>query len=817
MLTEPYVNEKLDLAESLVCSTDSHIFLTGKAGTGKTTFLRNLRTKCYKRMVVVAPTGVAAINAEGVTIHSFFQLPFGPQLPEKAFSGGANQYAIQKLNRNKIKIIRSLDMLVIDEISMVRADVLDAVDGILRRVRRSSRPFGGVQLLMIGDVHQLAPVAKNEEWEVLSPYYDSVYFFSSHALRATNYICIELDHIYRQNDQRFIDLLNKVRNHDIDSESLQRLNSRYICGFEPDDSEGYITLTTHNSQADNINNAKLDALETKPLVFEARVNGIFPESNYPTKKTLELKVGARVMFVKNDPSPEKQYYNGKIGTLTDYDEMSGELTVDCDGESINVGNVEWVNYEYSVNPETNEIEEKGIGSFVQVPLRLAWAVTIHKSQGLTFDKVVIDAGQAFAHGQVYVALSRCTTLDGIVLKTRIQGDTLISDKDVDGFDCEMPQREINQNKLKDLQHEFQYSMMAELFDFDVVESDFYRLSKVIGNNYSLFQGSVEQDVIALRNDVGARLCEVAHKFAKQMRSLHDNSLVGYAENQALQQRLRQADRYFLEELDKCSARFDTLVFDVDNKAVRKQVGEIVKQLKDDFFIKHKTLEACSDRFDIEVYQKAKAFNSVEAENSSDGEASSVDSSRGSLMWKLKSWRAAKADEEDTSEAAIVPLKALAEIAKLKPTTVSALKNIPKLGKKRIGMYGAEIIRIVAEDLGLEVSDDIEKQAAALVTDTYEQTRQLIDGGLSIDEIVEERHLSRSTIEGHIVRFIENGLYDAHNFVDDEAYQTIYDFFCRNRKSSVSVAKQGLDDKYSYGVIRMVHAQMKNDGAFDEIG
>ena len=818
MQTDSYVNRKLDLAEKIVCSTGTHIFLTGKAGTGKTTFLRKLRQTCYKRMVVVAPTGVAAINAEGVTIHSFFQLSFGPQLPQDAlpYTDGSSKIAIQKLSRNKIKILRSLDLLVIDEISMVRADILDAVDEVLRRVRRSTKPFGGVQLLMIGDVHQLPPIAKQEEWELLAPYYDSVYFFSSHALSSTSYICIELDHIYRQSDQRFIDLLNSIRSHKLSAEGLQELNGRYKQGFNPDDSKGYITLTTHNYQADEINYNKLNAIKSKTLVFEAKIHGTFPESNYPTKKTLELKVGARVMFVKNDPSSDKQYYNGKIGVITGYDEEGNTLTVECDDATIYVSAVEWNNYEYNINPETNEIEENSIGSFSQIPLRLAWAVTIHKSQGLTFDKVIIDAGQAFAHGQVYVALSRCRTLDGIVLKTRIPLDSIICDNDVDRFDNTMPQHEADDQKLNALQRDFQYSMMKELFNFDLVEDDLHRLSKVISANYTLFGNGMEQEAISLRNAVTERMCRVSAKFDLQLQKLHYGSAVGCEQNAPLQERLRQANAYFLKEVKECREKLGGMDFDIDNKTVKKQVNDVLSQLKSNLLVKQKTLEDCSESFSIENYQKAKAFNTVEAEKSGGRESSGkIDMSRDSLMWKLREWRASRADMLDTTEAAIVPIKALAEIARLKPTTLDELKEIPKLGKKRIGLYGPEILKIVAAFTGAELPDDIDRQAGKLVADTYELTRQLIEEGLSLDEIAAERHLTESTIANHVARFIEQGIYTADRFVDDDTYRTVSDYIGKHKDLHLSDVKMGLGDSFSYGLIRIVFAQMKYDGLLDD--
>ena len=348
MQTGKIENGKLEMVDKFVRYTNMNIFLTGKAGTGKTTFLRGLAENPTKRLVILAPTGVAAINAGGQTIHSFFQLEFGPQVPDDSSGKDAihrvSAVQYQKFSAVKLKIIRSLELLVIDEISMVRADLLDAVDAVLRRVRRNEKPFGGLQVLMIGDIHQLAPVAKEEEWALLRDYYKSVYFFDSHVLTKTPYCCIELEHIYRQEDRKFIDILNKVRNNCLDAASLAVLNSHYKPDFEPNDEDGYITLMTHNRQVDEINESKLNALKTKLLKFEAKIFGNVPETSFPTKEILELKVGAQVMFVKNDPSPEKMYFNGKIGRIVGYDEDDG-LQVQCDDEVIDVQPVTWQNFE----------------------------------------------------------------------------------------------------------------------------------------------------------------------------------------------------------------------------------------------------------------------------------------------------------------------------------------------------------------------------------------------------------------------------------------------------------------------------------------
>src|SRR4030042_2353673 len=400
---EPDNNPDLHLAFDFVQCTNRNIFLTGKAGTGKTPFLHNLKRSAPKRMIVVAPTGVAAINAGGVTIHSFFQLPFHPHvpvhylkpgyLPESPEQQGSQVY---KLSREKINIMKSLDLLVIDEISMVRADLLDAVDGILRRYKDHDQPFGGVQLLMIGDLQQLAPVVREDDREILDRYYDTTFFFGSLALRQTNYVTIELKQIYRQNDPEFIKLLNKIRDNQVDSDTLNQLNKQYDPHFIPDSDSGYITLTTHNAQAQLINNSKLDKLPGKAKVFKAIISDDFPEYSYPTAYELHLKAGAQVMFVKNDISKEKLYFNGKIGRIERFEDEA--ILVQCPGEAlpIMVEKAEWQNMKYSLDEETKEIQETVIGTFTQFPLKLAWAITIHKSQGLTFEKAVIDARAAFA-------------------------------------------------------------------------------------------------------------------------------------------------------------------------------------------------------------------------------------------------------------------------------------------------------------------------------------------------------------------------------------------------------------------------------------
>ena len=717
MTQQTFVNQKLDFVEKLVLFTDSHIFLTGKAGTGKTTFLKNLTLKTYKRMVVVAPTGVAAINAGGQTIHSFFQLPFGPQIPSdfegtapyrfhprnssarndigSSASRLAAQY--QKLNKKKINLMRSLDLLIIDEISMVRADVLDAIDAVLRRVRRSQKPFGGVQLLMIGDVHQLAPVAKPEEWEVLSPYYDTPYFFGSQVLKKAPYVCVELEYIYRQHDEDFITLLNKVRNNRMDAECVLLLNTRFKPNFVPKDDEGYITLTTHNYQADQINESKLAAIKEKSLIFKAEVHGTFPENTYPTKEELELKVGAQVMFIKNDPNPEKVFFNGKIGRLVGYNENEGTVTVESEGERITVSKLKWQNMEYSINAESQDIEETEIGSFTQIPLRLAWAVTIHKSQGLTFDKVIVDAGQAFAHGQVYVALSRCTSLEGLVLKTRITSNALVNDYSVDQFVEHLTEKEPTQEKVDQLRHDYELETMLELIDFDGIYKDFGKLMKIIYDNDTKFEGAMIQDLSQRRNRIFEELCQVDIKFESQIRKLHDEK-PSCEQNPTLQERLIKGVAYFDEHLKSIVTGLFDLPFKTDNQVVNEQLTDALKLLKEDIYLKGCCLEACKSDFSVKEYQKTKSVKAIETEKTGKKKIEIKDDTmdKSPLYAALSAWRLQKAQDADVPAFTIAHNKTLKAIAQAKPVTLLALREIPGMGAKSVKRFGDEILEIVLQ-------------------------------------------------------------------------------------------------------------------------
>jgi len=439
MMKQDEQNELFKLAVSFVCYSHQSLFLTGKAGTGKTTFLKYIKSNCQKKMAITAPTGVAAINAGGVTLHSFFQLPFGAFLPEagSVWGTGPQQFYNKKQLLSKLRlresqrdVIKSLELLIIDEVSMVRADLLDAIDAILRSVRRRPQePFGGLQMLFIGDLYQLPPVVTAEEWQSLSGYYDSPFFFDAKVLREVPPVPLELQKIYRQNDPGFIHLLNQIRNNQCTDRDLEQLHQAYKPTFIPEENSGYITLTTHNKIANQLNESALNRLPGRAIEIKAQIKDDFPQNAFPADETLRLKTGAQIMFIKNDKGEKRRYFNGKIGIVKSIDERNKKIEVAFPNEedSLFVETETWDNVRYEYDKDNDELKEKTLGSFVQYPLRLAWAVTIHKSQGLTFDKAVVDAGRSFAPGQVYVALSRLTGTEGLVLHSRIYPESIQTD------------------------------------------------------------------------------------------------------------------------------------------------------------------------------------------------------------------------------------------------------------------------------------------------------------------------------------------------------------------------------------------------------
>lgn len=596
-------NKELSEAWDFVEHTGTSIFLTEKAGTGKTTFLRTVRAQSSKRMIVVAPTGVAAINAGGVTIHSFFQLPLSPYIP------GATIRERFDFSKEKRRIISSLDMLVIDEISMVRADLLDAVDFVLRRYRDRTQPFGGLQLLMIGDLQQLTPVIRPDDEETLSKYYDTPYFFGSKALAQISYVTIQLTHVYRQQDEAFITLLNHIRDGHPSAEDLNLLNARCNPAFIPKPEQGYIRLTTHNRLADNYNENELSKLPGKRHVFKAEVQGDFPTTSCPAEEDLQLKEGAQVMFLKNDPS--HRFYNGKIGHVVSIDEEG--IGVRCTGEKdvINVDKDVWENTKYTINPTTKTIESKVQGTFTQYPLRLAWAITIHKSQGLTFEHAIIDAGLSFASGQVYVALSRCKSLEGLVLASRIGFSNIFNDSRVASYiSHQQVAAEESISQLPQLKENYFRQQLVDLFLFSRLYDSLQLLYHTIVEFFhgyprltDLYRTTMEQinkEVMTVslkwRNVILRMPAEQLHR---------DETLL----------RVRRSADYFSAALKKQLPVLLEKTKDVrgKNKKGLEQLDERYKDFQLQYLAKEMLLDQMADEtFSVGVYLKAKQETMLDA-------------------------------------------------------------------------------------------------------------------------------------------------------------------------------------------------------------
>ena len=599
-------NPQLHQAWDFVEHTGKSIFLTGKAGTGKTTFLKTVVQKSAKRAVVVAPTGVAAINAGGVTIHSFFQLPLSPFVPDAKVKSRFD------FSKDKRKIVASMDLLIIDEISMVRADLLDAIDAVLRRFRDRFQPFGGVQLLMIGDLAQLTPVVTSEDEQILKNYYDTPYFFGSKALAQSDYVTIQLEKVYRQEDDAFISLLNHIRTGHVSPEDIRQLNARYQPQFAPRPEDGYIRLTTHNASADRQNELELAKIDHPSFTFNATIDGTFPDYSYPTSLALTLKEGTQVMFVKNDTSGEHRYYNGRIGRVTYASQQRVFVLCQGDTEAIEVEPQTWENARYKLNETTREIETEVQGTFRQLPLRLAWAITIHKSQGLTFDHAIIDANLSFAPGQVYVALSRCRSLDGLVLASPIEQRAIINDQRVDKYIASQEtaaRQSIEQ--LPTLKEVYRRNLLLELFDFNELIYKEERMVRIMVeyfyNAFPQLTDKHKQTLADLKRDVA----DVALKWRMAIGRMETQQL---HESEFLERVKRSAD-YFEQKIS------DTLTTPIEltrnvksnNKEAMRRLGDAFSELQQAFLSRRYLLaHIVQTGFTTALYLKHKQHSLVDA-------------------------------------------------------------------------------------------------------------------------------------------------------------------------------------------------------------
>lgn len=739
MTSEVLQNSIPDLAVRFINSTCAHIFLTGKAGTGKTTFLRNLGSRTHKSFAVVAPTGIAALNAGGVTIHSQFLLPLGSFIPGRnlpyVVADNGNYYTTETLTRRhplnspRKQVLRSIELLVIDEVSMLRADLLDAVDARLRAARGNYRqPFGGVQLLLIGDLYQLPPVVKGSEAETLKEYYPSPWFYESRALREAGFVYIELDKIYRQQDADFIQLLNNLRNNALTHEDIELLNAHVR---DPDDDPGeVITLTTHNFKADSMNREALSKLESESHIFEAAVDGEFPEHIYPVQYKLELKEGAQIMFVRND-SEGQAYYNGKLATVKRISGSTVEVVMAGTGEHYELKKERWENKRYLVDEDSRDLNEEVIGSFEQFPVRLAWAITVHKSQGLTFDRAVIDVRQAFADGQVYVALSRLRSLDGLILRERVPTSVISTDKSVMSFREQHHKPSELPAVMKQSQLSFVGQIIDRTFDFHEVVK---QIQYVTGSLTDTVLKSVDESLPILEELRNALLNE------------KDNTIRYRNQLHGLLQERRTPE--LLERLNKGSAYYTDIIWKAIERLLSHQYG-----IRDQKRIKtyHNHLEELDQLFTKKLLEIAKIPRLAEAVL---GDSSEY-----------------KFDELQET----LNQRRLALITVLREQSPAIKKTSKKTGSK---------------------------SRKGPSRNTVDITLEFFRTGMSVNDIARERGLVPGTIEQHLAKAVVEGTLDIMSWITEGELKDISSAAAGLPKDFTTkdlyIALKG---KYSYGKIR----------------
>lgn len=734
------------IAASYINNTDCHVFLTGKAGTGKTTFLREIVSRTHKNCVVAAPTGVAAINAGGVTLHSLFQLPFGTFIPENQglFSGSMSSEVNTpdslkkklKINSVKRQMLREMELLIIDEVSMLRADILDEIDLVLRIVRRrQSMPFGGVQLLMIGDMLQLPPVVKNNEWPLLSRFYRSAYFFDALVLQQSKPVYVELEKIYRQTDQQFISLLAHIRENKLDAADIKLLNTFYKEKLSKKEKDGAVFLTTHNRQADEINNKHLSELDSKAYRYHAEVSDDFPEYYFPVEETLVLKEGAQVMFIKNDYSGEQRYYNGKIGVVEHVDEDTVFVQFNDGSESVEVEPYIWENKRYTMNQETGNIEEEVLGSFKHLPLKLAWAITIHKSQGLTFDKAIIDVSKAFAPGQIYVALSRLRSLQGLILTRPLNEDGISPDNRLKEYAGNKQDEAELKARLKSEAFGYLRNFLLRSFDFNELE---YQLRDHV-RSYNKQEGKSEkQKHKSWAVNLAKKIEEpkkTAAKFNVQLQKLtfseRDASL------QKIAERVESAKNYFEPILNEFNDSINEHLSSLGHKRGIKRYTTELKNL------------------DTLFYNQIKRFY--------------------------------KAQEL---------IKSLIEDRELTKKDVDAVTG--RLQQRRIESKSETEKK--AKKTGKEKQKQQKKgSSAALSFEMYKQENK------TLEEIAIERQLAISTIEGHLAQYVAKGELPARDFVDEKKYAQIIQAYKVVDSSALGAIMSVLGDEFTYTDVRFAMA------------
>ena len=744
------------IASRIINQTNRHLFLTGKAGTGKTTFLKYISEYTHKNSIVAAPTGIAAINAGGVTLHSLFQLPFGSFIPS---NDRLKEYNITtqintpqslikdlKMNSSKRKMLKELELLIIDEVSMVRADLLDAIDIVLRHIKRQkNKSFGGVQLLLIGDLLQLPPVVKEEEWNYLNPYYPGIYFFNAKALQQNKPLHIELNKIYRQSDKIFISLLNNLRDNSLTKEDIELLNRHYKPSFKPNKDDGYIFLTTHNRKADEINRQSLKELPGKIFNYDAEIDGDFNEYLFPVEFKLELKKGAQVMFIKNDYSGEQRYFNGKIGLISYLSSGRIEVSFNDGTPPAVVEHYTWENKKFSLNKETNEIDENIKGAFSHYPIKLAWAITVHKSQGLTFTKAIIDVSRAFAPGQIYVALSRLVSLDGLVLTGPVPLSGLEQDGALSGFLTGKETPDVLEKVLKEETPNFVADTVFKAFDFkSLCNSVKYHAESYTKDDKRSVKQQHKNWAMKLHADL-IPVKEVADKFSGQLSQIIGTQYPGYLS--VLYDRVEAAKDYFEPLLKGFSER---IFCQINSLKKKKGIKAYMNELRDIELLFFKQLQV--------MYKSEALINSA-----INGTELLKENLLNSTLYKER--------KSFIQEKSVSPLKN------------GYSKNYKRAQKKNKKEKGP---------------------------DTKEVSYNLYKEGKTIKEIATERSFAITTIEGHLAHYVAKGLIDVSNFVNENKVKQVIEASQKLETKNLGPIKKYLGNEFTYSDLRFAMASYYRD-------